>query len=173
MRYFARTVGPCVGDLPRAPRRPETMNRSELLQTVASAIPAEGPFASIEVLGDRIRCHAKDAPAPAWYELAATDDGIIVRFATPDRWLSESVETDLMHFGDPIEELIEEELAELGWNGSVPTVRHFRDYARLYTFENTVPTTPEQASETARLFLLAYEQAFRALGDVGGGDEDE
>ena len=66
MRDFARTVGPCVGDLPRAPRRPETMNRSELLQTVASAIPAEGPFASIEVLGDRIRCHAKDAPAPAW-----------------------------------------------------------------------------------------------------------
>lgn len=152
--------------------RPEPMNRSELLQTVASAIPANGPFASIEVHADRIRCHAKDAPAPAWYELATTDAGIIVRFATPDRWLSESVETDLMHFGDPIEELIEEELAELGWNGSVPSVRHFRDDARLYTFENTIPTTAGEATEVARLFLLAYEQAFRALGDVGGGDEE-
>ncbi|MEY3021209.1 MAG: hypothetical protein RIS86_405 [Planctomycetota bacterium] len=149
------------------------MNQTDLLESIAAAVRSGGAFANVEVLPGRLRCHAKDAPAPAWYELAESPAGLVVRFATPDRWLSESVETDLMHFGDPIEELIEEELAELGWNGRVPTVRHFRDDERLYTFENTLPDASDDGKETARLFLLAYEAAFRALGDVGGSDEDE
>jgi hypothetical protein len=40
-------------------------------------------------------------------------------------------------------------------------------------FENTLPDASDDGKETARLFLLAYEAAFRALGDVGGSDEDE
>ncbi len=141
----------------------------EIFQSVLQEATARGVFSSIEQLPDRLRCHAKDCPEPAWYELAATRDGLLVRFATPDRWLSESIESDLMHFGDPIEELVEEELAELGWRGKVPTIKHFRDDDKLYTFENLVP---EAGAATAAKFLLAYEAAFRALGDVGGGDED-
>jgi hypothetical protein len=97
------------------------------------------------------------------------DGALVVRFATPDRWLSESIESDLMHFGDPIEELVEEELAELGWRGKVPSIKHFRDDAKLYTFENAVPT---RDVDTAFKFLRAYEAAFRALGDVGGEKDD-
>jgi hypothetical protein len=58
----------------------------------------------------------------------------------------------------------------------VPTVKHFRDDAKLYTFENAVPfsdATGSSATDLATKFLLAYEAAFRALGDVGGGDDDE
>jgi hypothetical protein len=142
----------------------------DLLQSVNHEAASRGVFSKIESLSDRLRCHAKDCPEPAWYELAAVNGGLVVRFATPDRWLSESIESDLMHFGDPIEELIEEELAELGWRGKIPTVKHFRDDDRLYTFENAVPALD---ADTASKFLLAYEAAFRALGDVGGGDEDE
>ncbi|MFM1868081.1 MAG: hypothetical protein RL591_1489 [Planctomycetota bacterium] len=148
----------------------------ELFAAVSSSAHVKDVFSKIETLGDRIRCHAKDCPEPAWYELAATERGLMVRFATPDRWLSESIESDLMHFGDPIEELVEEELAEFGWRGKVPTVKHFRDDAKLYTFENPVPlndSTGSGAADLATKFLLAYEAAFRALGDVGGGDEDE
>ncbi len=141
----------------------------EIFQSVLQEATARGVFSSIERLPDRLRCHAKDCPEPAWYELAAVGDGLLVRFATPDRWLSESIESDLMHFGDPIEELVEEELAELGWRGKVPPIKHFRDDDKLYTFENSVP---EVGATTAAKFLLAYEAAFRALGDVGGGDED-
>lgn len=148
----------------------------EILTAVCALAQAKDVFTRIETLDDRIRCHAKGCPEPAWYELASTDAGLVVRFATPDRWLSESIESDLMHFGDPIEELVEEELAELGWRGNVPTVKHFRDDAKLYTFENPVPlndSTGSSAAELATKFLLAYEAAFRALGDVGGGDEAE
>lgn len=144
-----------------------------VLTALAASATARGTFATVESLSDRIRCHAKDCPEPAWYEVQATDRGWIVRFATPDRWLSESIESDLMHFGDPIEELVEEELAELGWRGKVPVIRHFRDDAKLYTFENVVSVdgaTP--STELIAKFLFAYEAAFRALGDVGGGDEE-
>ena len=141
-----------------------------ILQSVHTQATSRGVFSKIEILPDRLRCHAKDAPEPAWYELADVGGTLIVRFATPDRWLSESIESDLMHYGDPIEELVEEELAELGWRGKVPSIKHFRDDQKLYTFENTVPAMDV---ETAAKFLMAYEAAFRALGDVGGEKDDE
>ena len=142
----------------------------ELLNTVNSRVSSSGVFSQIETLADRLRCHATGCPEPAWYELADVDGRLVVRFATPDRWLSESIESDLMHFGDPIEELVEEELAELGWRGKVPSIKHFRDDDKLYTFENAVPAAD---ADTASKFLLAYEAAFRALGDVGGEKDDE
>lgn len=142
----------------------------DLLNTVSHQASTSGVFSRVESLADRIRCHAKGSPEPAWYELADVGGTLIVRFATPDRWLSESIESDLMHYGDPIEELVEEELAELGWRGKVPSIKHFRDDQKLYTFENTVPAMDV---ETAAKFLMAYEAAFRALGDVGGEKDDE
>ena len=39
---------------------------------------------------------------------------------TKDRWLSESIEGDLEHTGDELEELLEEELVELDWEGPFP-----------------------------------------------------
>jgi len=151
----------------------ETRPVNPILQSVIPVASARGVFERIEPLGDRIRCHAKGCPEPAWYELALDGEAIVVRFATPDRWLSESIESDLMHFGDPLEELVEEELAELGWRGKVPQIKHFRDDARLYTFENRLPeSVASDASLTAK-FLFAYEAAFRSLGDVGGGDGED
>jgi len=130
----------------------------DILRSAGAEMASRGVCARIETLDDRIRCHAKDCPEP---------------FATPDRWLSESIEADLMHFGDPREELVEEELAELGWRGRVPQIKHFRDDAKLYTFENALPAGVAGDATLAAKFLFAYEAAFRALGDVGGGDEDE
>ncbi|MFM7133399.1 MAG: hypothetical protein ACKO0W_03690 [Planctomycetota bacterium] len=150
-----------------------TSTTQALLQSISREAQARGVFSKVELLADRLRCHAKDCPEPAWYELAEGASGLIVRFATPDRWLSESIESDLEHFGEDIEELVEEELAELGWRGKVPTGRHFRDDAKLYTFENGVPAADGAAQvDLALKFLLAYEAAFRNLGDVGGGDEE-
>ena len=141
----------------------------ELLKHIRAQVAEKGVFADIEALPGRIRCHAKGCNEPAWYELASLGGGLTVRFATPDRWLSESIESDLMHFGDPIEELVEEELSELGWRGKIPAIKHFRDDDRLYVFEGPVPA---EGSDTALKFLLAFEAAFRSLGDVAGEDED-
>jgi hypothetical protein len=98
----------------------------------------------------------------------------VVSLSTADRWLSESIETDLLHFGDPLEELIEEELVELGGEGPVPAPKHYRADDRTYVFRNTVTvsTDLENSLERVGLWLLAYEAAFRNLGDMAGGDEE-
>ncbi|HVP73959.1 MAG TPA: hypothetical protein VMS30_09495, partial [Phycisphaerales bacterium] len=102
--------------------------------------------------------------------------GWSVSLVTPNRWLSESIEADLMHHGDPIEELIEEELVDLGWQEDALPVKHFRSDDMLYTFVSPVPIPAGQAEDDAvkraTTCLLAYEAAFRELGDMSGGDEE-
>jgi hypothetical protein len=158
------------------------IDQASFLKDLHAAATKAGVFADVALLPDGLRCTAKDAAADAWYWVVRVGDTSqwIVRMATPDRWLSESIESDLMHYGDPIEELVEEELVELGHDpkreGGVPTIKHFRSEDRLYTFENPIPldAAADQAAATtiASRFLLAYEAAFRQLGDMAGGDED-
>ena len=144
-----------------------------ILDRVAGVARNSGCFGDVDLRDAALRCAAKEAAAEAWYTVQHEAGGWCVSLSTADRWLSESIETDLLHFGDPIEELIEEELVELGHDpkrdAPMPTVKHLRSEDKLYTFENSVP---ELGATTATKFLLAYEAAFRALGDVGGGGED-
>jgi hypothetical protein len=162
------------------------ISTAQFLRDLAADATARGLFETVHVEGTALRCKAKDAAADAWYTVAA--DGPngtwMVRLATGDRWLSESIETDLMHYGDPIEELVEEELVELGHDvardGAMPAIKHFRSEEKLYTFENPIPIDAllargegAVAVTVASRFLHAYEAAFRQLGDMAGGDEDE
>ena len=146
---------------------------TDILAAVRDRAAASARFASVAIEGERLRCRAKGAEAEAWYVVDRDGGRWSVALLTPDRWLSESIESDLMHFGDPLEELVEEELAELGWRGRVPQIKHFRDDAKLYTFENALPDGVAGDALLAAKFLFAYEAAFRSLGDVGGGDDDE
>lgn len=140
-------------------------------------------FGDVSLADGLLACRAKEAAADAWYQVASMGERVLVRLVTPDRWLSESIEADLMHHGDPMEELVEEELVELGHeperDGPVAPIRHFRSEDRLYTFESDVPVADALARgdlDAARTlvgrYLLAYEAAFRELGDMSGGDED-
>lgn len=129
-------------------------------------------FTSVEVVDKyaRLECRAKGAAADAFYRAQSSSDGWAVSLVTPDRWLSESIEADLMHSGDSVEELIEEELVDLGVDTDVVPVQHFRSEDMLYTFRTPLP----QASTTddAYTWLLAYEAAFRGLGDMTAGATD-
>src|SRR5688500_979912 len=77
-----------------------------------------------------------------------------VALVTKDRWLSESIEADFMHHGDPIEELLEEELVDQGYtvagdgmpggprraaSGRSIEVKHFRSEDMMYTFQSVLP----------------------------------
>ncbi|MBM4052628.1 MAG: hypothetical protein FJ270_07825 [Planctomycetes bacterium] len=139
------------------------------LNAIAAKATERGVFASVTLHGQDLECAALEAAA-ATYSLHARGDQVTVRLRTTDRWLSESIETDLMHFGDSIEDLVADELIELGGDGKVPKIRHFRNDAREFVFENDLPQADDRA---ALLFLLAYEAAFRQLGDMGGSDGDE
>ena len=122
-----------------------------------------------ELTGDSIKVKAPH-DVDAWYELTPTQGGCLLALMTKDRWLSESIEGDLEHTGDELEELLEEELVELDWDGAVPTFRHFRNDLREYVFSCEWPSA---APAEVSVALQAMVAMFTELGDMGGEDEED
>lgn len=147
-----------------------------LLERVRDRAAEAGVFGEITLEGSRLSCAAADSAEPAFYRVEVEDGGVFVSLVTADRWLSESIESELMHMRDSLVELLDEELAELGYEGPEIGFSHYRSEDLLYTFRSQVPVDgPEAdgAGETTALVLLGYEAVFRELGDMsGGGDED-
>lgn len=148
-----------------------------LLSAVAARARAAGVFASVEVRAGRLTCAAKRSGAPAEYRIDASEGKVWVSLATPDRWLSQSIEADLVHTGDDLRDLIEEELAEQGYagEGGAP-FQHFRSEELLFTFRTALPIAAAEmgtqvAATVGAQFLLAYEACFRRLGDMEVGGE--
>jgi len=148
-----------------------------LLRKIADRAEKSEAFASVEADDESVACRYIDEDVDAEFRLEWTEIGLEVCMKTPDRWLSQSVEADLVNSGDDLEELVDEELVDLGWGeGPLPS-RHYRDDERLYVFASPVPiedgdVSGDQAVEVATACLLAYERAFAQLGDFAGGDED-
>lgn len=146
-----------------------------LLHTVGDRAAASGVFGPVEVRSGVLVCRARDAAAPASYRLLSDRDRLWVALVMSDRWLSESIEADLMHTGDRIEDLIGEELVEQGLPGRAPVaVEHFRSEDLLFTFRSPIPLDGAaldgpDAPATAAAWVLAYEAAFRNLGDMAAG----
>ena len=114
--------------------------------------------------GPALVCEATDAGAPAHYSIRHENGTTFIGLETRDRWLSESIEADVMHTGDSLEELIEEELVDRDLAVTGVTVQHYRDEGMCYVFRSPLPDAADER-ETA-LWLLAYEAAFRELGDM-------
>lgn len=148
-----------------------------LLRKVAMKAEESEAFASVETTEDAVACAFIDEDVEAEFRVEWTTGGLEVCMKTPDRWLSQSVEADLVNSGDDLEELIDEELVELGCEEGPLPIKHYRDDERLYVFTSPVPIeddalSSDHAAETAAACLLAYERAFAQLGDFAGGDED-
>lgn len=140
------------------------------LAALADRAKEFGVFASAAVEGDRLVCAARDVGAE--YRVDVASDGVLwVSLVTPDRWLSESIETELLHTGDKIEELIEDELVDLGYDGGPLKVEHFRSEDLLFTFRSPTPAGGDAA--LTMTCLLAYEACFRQLGDMAGEDDED
>lgn len=144
----------------------------ETLEVMAKSAREAGVFAQveIEVSPRRLECHARKDGSSAIYRVETENDRWFVSLVTPDRWLSESIEAELMHCGDSLEELIEEELIDLGIDPVVVPVEHFRNDDMLYVFRSPLPSN--FSSQEATTWLLAYEAAFRPLGDMTDADTD-
>lgn len=140
------------------------------LEDVSTRLEKSGRFESIELTDDAVlRCKASGAAEDAWYTLAMTGDGMEVALLTLDRWLSESIEADLVHNGDTMEELVEEELVDLGGSGPVPVIKHYRSEQMEYTFSMELPGDLEL--EDATRWVLAWEAAFNQLGDMSESEQ--
>lgn len=147
-----------------------------LLGPVRDAAARSGVFGPISVREGTLVCEALESGAPAEYRLFADGGSLWVGLFTTDRWLSQSIEQDLVHTGDKLEELMEEELADQGEPkpASPPKFEHFRDDDKVFTFRTRLPIASSEAEAAPRAarWLLACEAMFRRLGDMQGGDED-
>ena len=146
------------------------MTREDLLNNLAKSAGEAGVFAAVRVEDGRLVCDADGAAEPAFYRVFFEGDTAWVSLVTKDRWLSESVEADLMHSGDKLEELIEEEMVDLGYDGPPPTYEHFRSEDLEFTFRTPVRGSASEIdgdfADRARQTLLGYEACFRQLGDM-------
>ena len=144
---------------------------TDILAAVRDLAAASARFASVAIEGERLRCRAKGAEAEAWYVVDRDVGRWSVALLTPDRWLSESVEGDMLEGRDSAEELVDDELVEVGFRNRCGKVRHFRDDDKTYVFRTDVPLEGvEDVPAAIATFLLAFEAAFGQLGDMGGGD---
>ena len=74
---------------------------------------------------------------------------------------------------DSAEDLVDDELVEVGFPHRCGKVKHYRDDAKVYVFRTPVPlggVADEAAGVTT--FLLAFEAAFAQLGDMQGSSAE-
>jgi hypothetical protein len=147
-----------------------------MLDLVAERARAADVFETVEVADGLVKAHARVVESDCWYQVGPLltvdrDATIWVGMYTPDRWLSGSIEADVLHMGDKYEDLIEEELVDQGGSGRLP-VEHFRDDNKVFVFRSPVQLREDEALDSPALVerlthtLLAYEMAFRELGDM-------
>jgi hypothetical protein len=150
------------------------MTTQAFLQSAADHAAKAGVFGPVSVRDGQVICHAAASAAPASYRLFVENGTPWVSLVMADRWLSESIETDLLHTGDKVADLVEEELVELGLPPQQLKVEHFRSDDLLFTFRSPLPVDPAspEGPGLAAKYLLAYEACFRNLGDMNAGPED-
>jgi hypothetical protein len=146
-----------------------------LLSEVAARAQSAGVFADIDSKEGMLECKALNSAEPADYRVFEENGAIWVSLSMIDRWQSESIESDLVASGDKLNELIEDELDDLGILDPVVTFEHFRSPEMEFVFRSKVPSDGDgyPATELVGTWLLAYEQCFRQLGDIDDTEEDD
>lgn len=152
-----------------------------LLKAVRIRADASGAFKSATVQNSCLTCVAKFSAEPAEYRLGIHQKQLCILLVTPNRWLSQSIEADLMHTGDNLENLIADELLDTSSKGTSLPVTHFRSEDKLYSFRTPLPI-PLDASgdvsadpaniETSYNVLMSYQNVFSELGDMQGEKAD-
>ncbi len=151
-----------------------------LIEAVAERVKQADVFEDVQSESAGLHCQARDAESEAFYQVLDDADQpstVWVGLFTSDRWLSESIEADLLHTGDKMEDLLDEELVELGYDAGPLPIEHFRDDAKVYVFRSSLKvnsqdacTDPADIDRVVKV-LLAYEACFRQLGDMSTTDE--
>ncbi len=149
-----------------------------MFEEVADRLREAEVFCKVRRGDDALRCQPRqiESEGTAYCaEVPEPHDLVWVSLKTADRWLSESIEAALMHSGDKIEDLLEEELYDQGFEARLP-VDHFRDDMKMYVFRSPVFLPPDEQLDDERMIervtqvILAFEACFRQLGDMAPKD---
>ena len=150
-----------------------------MFEEVADRVRAADVFDKVRRGDDALMCRARSNSSDASYfaEVPEPHDLVWVGLLTSDRWLNESIEAALLDQGDDIQELLEDELIDQGFDGRLP-VEHFRDNEKQYLFRSPVflpngeKLDEEPMINRVSKVLLAYEAAFNQLGDLRAGQDE-
>jgi len=148
--------------------------KHKLYEQISAGANEAEVFASVTVDQRGVCCEADGSAEPAYYRVSEVEGDIWVSLETDDRWLSGSIEGDLVGTGDKLDELLEEEIIDLGHENAVVEFEHFRSPEKVYVFRsklNTALGSPD-AAKHALIWLLGYEIVFRELGDMSEDNED-
>ncbi len=136
-------------------------------------------FLKVRRCDEALNCEAQieDPEVQAHYQVDVSEDHEVVWVGlyTSNRWLSESIEADLMAQKEAIEDLLEDELYERGFEARLP-VEHKRDEQKVFVFRSPVFLAKNEALDDSAivdrvtLVLLAYEATFCELGDMAFED---
>jgi hypothetical protein len=148
--------------------------KHKLYEHVRAGAEQADVFADVKVAADGVRCEADGSAEPAFYRVYIEEGEVWVAMETEDRWLSGSIEGDLVGTGDKLDELLEEEIIDLGHHNAVVEFEHFRSPEKVYVFRSklSTPLDDPNAPAHALIWLLGYETVFRDLGDMSEDDED-
>ena len=146
----------------------------KLYEHVRSGAEKADVFASAEIDARGVCCEAEGSAEPAFYRVYEEEGDIWIAMETEDRWLSGSIEGDLVNLGDKLDDLLEEEIVDLGHHDAVVEFDHFRSPEKVYVFRSKLntPLDDEKAADHALIWLLGYEAVFRELGDMSEDEED-
>lgn len=153
-----------------------------LMEAVGKVLGDDIAYDLVTAAPTRVEGHAADAPEGALYRLEYREGKLWVAWVSPDRYLSQSIEAVLVFTGDDLDDMIDEELVDLGWErGRLAPNEHFRDEDKLFTFRSALPIDPAAldagslkalATDGARA-VNAYRIAFSELGDMDGGEDED
>lgn len=147
-----------------------SQSMSRIFDDAAAMAERSGAFGKVEPRAEGVSCIALAQPE-ASFRIQHEGGKLYVCWLSPDRYLSQSIEADLMWTGDDLGELIHEELVDQGYKGApLGRVEHFRDPEKRFTFRSLIPGAGAEPT-TLLQCLLAYNAAFAELGDMKGEGE--
>ena len=136
---------------------PDTATLATVFDAAIKPLQDADVFAGVTRTDQGVRCDAMHLEEEC-YDAAHTDsDGTLwVGWYSPDRWVSGSIEGDLVHTGDKIDELLEEELVDLGLSIKLP-LEHYRNSSSMAssTCPAIKPRQPTRSSKCCSRFKPA------------------
>ncbi len=150
-----------------------TTGQRAALTAAALSLRAMGAFGAVELRPPGLWARARDAEAEAWYRIEIAGENLTACWCTPDRYLSQSIEAELTWTHDDLDDMLDEELDDVGWNcGKLTPLKHYRDDEQLFVFRAELPIDRNELNaghgEALAKCLLGFNQVFQELGDMQG-----
>ncbi|MCA9293316.1 MAG: hypothetical protein KDA20_05825 [Phycisphaerales bacterium] len=154
-----------------------TTGQRAALDAAATSLREAETFAKVELRRPGLWAHPAGTEAEAFYRIEFEGTGEVwASWCSPDRYLSQSIESELMWSRDDLDDMLDEELVDLGWDaGALKPLKHYRDDEQLFVFRALLPLRGAALvagdGENLARCLMAFDRVFCELGDMKDDDE--